>query len=138
MRQAVARDPLGERLGQAVADRLLHVGRRERIERADQVIERHPRLRLGGDVVVEPLARELVAEVMAQVVVQELGAVGVVAVEAVEPCRRRRAAPRRTAEATTSVASFGTPVREVVHLGEVVAGRKNRGSSSSVMSIGWP
>ena len=123
MRQAVALDPLAEMFGQAVADGLRHLGGRERVERADEVIERHARLGLGGDVLVQPLAGELIAEVMRQVVVEELVGVGLVAVETVQLAVgivERRVEGGGDDER----GELGDAVREVVHLREVVAGKE--------------
>ena len=83
VRQAVERNPLGKRLRQAIADGLLHVGARERIERSDQMIERHSRLRLGKNEVVQAQAVEFCAEVMAKIVAEQIGSVSRVTVEPV-------------------------------------------------------
>ena len=96
VRQAVADDPLGERLGLAVVDAAAHVGVLERIERADQMIERHARLGLLQHVALEVFAFEAGAQVARQVVRHEVRAVGAIAVAGRAPCRRRRGSPRRT------------------------------------------
>ena len=84
VRQAVEANPLGSVSGRPSPRRCATSELVERVEGADQVVQRHPRLRLARDVLSQRLAGELGAEVMAEVVRQEVGAVGVVAVEAVD------------------------------------------------------
>ena len=74
--QAVVADPLRERLGEAIADGLLHVLRLQGIEPADAVEERYARRRLAEQVAVEALTLELGAEVAGEVVGHQIGPVG--------------------------------------------------------------
>jgi hypothetical protein len=81
-------DPLAQGVGQAVGEPLLDVPVRQGVERPDQVIERHARLRLRQDVAVEELARELGVQEMGQVGLQPLGPVALPDVAAVQAAVR--------------------------------------------------
>src|SRR5205085_11268489 len=75
MCQPIAANPLGQRLRQAIADALFDVGIRQWVEGADEVVQRHPRLRLRADVAVESLASEIGTQIMAEVMVHEVAAI---------------------------------------------------------------
>ena len=84
VRQPVGSNPFAERFGQAVVDPPGDVLFFERIERPDQVIQRHLRFRRLADVAIERFPGEIGAEVMAEIVIHEIGAVGVIAIQAVD------------------------------------------------------
>src|SRR6185369_2712214 len=83
MREAIVLDPLAEVFGQPVADFLLYVRWRERIERPDEVIQRNPRLRFAERVLVEVFPLERRVEILRQVVIDELRRQRVITVERV-------------------------------------------------------
>ena len=56
--ESVGVNPLVQRLGKSVVESLGQVARDQWIERADEVIERHRRLRLAQRVLIEVLADE--------------------------------------------------------------------------------
>ena len=67
MRQPVGGDPLRQCFRQAVADALRNVGIGQGIEGPDQMIERHPRLRLPQCVAVEIFAGEFRRQIACQI-----------------------------------------------------------------------
>src|SRR3974390_913829 len=84
MRETIERNPLGERFRHSIADRPLHVGHRKRIERSHEVVERHPRLWLFGNVLIEKPPPAPSTAVVSKVVSHELAAVGAIAVQSME------------------------------------------------------
>ena len=62
--EAVGGDPFGQRFRQAVVDPRLNVGLGERIEGADQVVQRHRRLRPPQGIAIEILAGEFGGQVV--------------------------------------------------------------------------
>ena len=131
-------DPLGQRLGQAVVQPLLDVRVLDRIDGADQVIERHARLRPRVDVLRDPLALELGAEIVREIVRHELAAVGLIAADAVQLAegvvqrRVERAGRRQRATASGSA-------RPAHACGRARAPRRGTGLSSvHIRSMGCP
>ena len=138
VRQAVGANPLRQRLRQAVVDPFERCPALERIEGADEVIQRHPRLRLPRDVAGRSDSpANSRAEVMAEVVAQEIGAVGVIAVEAVglaESVVEGGVEGAGGDEGTQRRDRLGQPRFRLTS----AAALWNSGSSAQVRSIGWP
>ena len=84
VRQAVGANPFGQRLGQAIADALLDVGVGERVEGADEMVQRQSRHGSAANVLLERLAGELRPQIVAEVVVHESGAIRLVTAQAVD------------------------------------------------------
>ena len=72
--QSISKYPLRQRFRQAIIDPLGHVARRERVQRADQMVERHARLRCPARICVQVLACEVRVEILAQIGAYMLGA----------------------------------------------------------------
>src|SRR5581483_9710533 len=75
-------DPLGKCFGQTVPDRLDDIRLVQRIDRPDQMVERHAGLGFAADVFARILALVLGPEIVRKIVRHELGAVRVIAVDA--------------------------------------------------------
>ena len=78
----------GQCLRQPVVDALLNVASFEGIERSDQVVERHAWLGLPGNIIVEAFSLELFAQIVPQVVAHEIGAIGVITIQALHLAKR--------------------------------------------------
>src|SRR5439155_13851105 len=83
IRQSISANPFGERLREAIVDALLDVPLLDGVERSDQVIEWHPRIRLLGDIAIQTFAAEFGAQVVAEIVRDEVRTISVVAIQTV-------------------------------------------------------